>query len=635
MTVKKLLPPLLVFILALAVRLHVLAGIEAYPKFELIRNRLDDQVVFDIWAKSIVAGRPFDYAATGHEFATWAAASPGVYPQAPLYPYWIALLYELLGFRYDLVRAVQMGLGAVTAVLVYLLALRFVRRPLAVLSGIAVGLFGPFVFYEATFLRAGLFSFVAALGLVLLMSAADHRESRAWHASALCLCAGLVLAAGVLLRANYILFALAAVGWLYGRRGQPAENPRIAEELRPAEEKSPEEGGEGPSTRHPRLTCPASRARAAGLALAGLAVPVILVAGINSVRSGRPAFISSNGPYIFFIGNVHDAHGNSAGPSPYYYEIKSSGPPETVGLFTEALRDIVRHPWDYLRLQLWKAGAFFGPRETPNNLSYAMARKTNPRLGLAFLEFHMLLPAALLGMAVSLWHPRRFALLYLFVVLYSGSTIALYVLSRLRQPVVVSVIVFAGVALGWWWDQLAARRFVRLIASLLAVLAANIWLWPGPAEHRLDDYRMAAAAHHSLAGMLERDMRMGEAARHYARAVALNPDHRKALLGVLSLKEVEPEDDAGPGGAGARLCEEGRAAAEAGRFDEAVYLLREAASRAPGLATPHHYLSNVHFMTGDRHRAMEALEAAVERDPANELYRKNLKALRGWPAAEG
>ena len=112
-----------------SVRLYYLAGIEAYPRFEQIKNRLDDQVVFDLWAKSIVAGERFDYAASGHEFAYWAAHSPGVYPQAPLYPFFVATCYRLFGFRYDLVRGVQMLLGAASCALLYLLARRFVGSP--------------------------------------------------------------------------------------------------------------------------------------------------------------------------------------------------------------------------------------------------------------------------------------------------------------------------------------------------------------------------------------------------------------------------------------------------------------------------------------------------------------------------
>src|SRR6185295_2131554 len=42
--------PLLVGLVALAVRAAFLLGIEAYPKFELIRNRLDDQFFLHTWA---------------------------------------------------------------------------------------------------------------------------------------------------------------------------------------------------------------------------------------------------------------------------------------------------------------------------------------------------------------------------------------------------------------------------------------------------------------------------------------------------------------------------------------------------------------------------------------------------------
>ena len=106
--------PLVIFGVAIIVRLTYLVQMEPYPKFERIRNRLDDQVVFDYWAKSIVRGETPDFSTTGHEFAYWAAKSEGVFPQAPLYPYFLAGWYELFGFRYDWVRAVQMLLGAAT-----------------------------------------------------------------------------------------------------------------------------------------------------------------------------------------------------------------------------------------------------------------------------------------------------------------------------------------------------------------------------------------------------------------------------------------------------------------------------------------------------------------------------------------
>ncbi len=586
LVMRKFLPPILIFVLALVVRLAYLDGIEAYPKFELIKNRLDDQVVFDRWAKSIVAGERFDFAASGHEFAYWAAESPGVYPQAPLYPFFVAACYRIFGVRYDLVRAVQMALGAVACALLYPLARRFLSVPAAALCGLAAACYGPFVFYEGAFLRAGLFTFVAVAGLLLLVRAAEAAPRIAGRRS---LAAGLALSAGALLRPNYLLVAVLAAGWLYRER----------------------------------LLAKARVHGALAWLAAGVVIPLLPIVAVNTWRSGSPAFLSSNGPYNFFIGNVHDASG-SAGVSPTYRQVKDSAPAGEVDLVRETLADVARHPGAFLRLQARKAVHFFSAAEIPNNLSYAMARETNPRLAFAGLELYLLLPLALAGVAVSLCRPRRYLLLYLFAGGYWAATVAFYVLSRLRQPVVPVMLIFAGVALEAGWRALRSRRWGIAGSATLAVVAAILWLKPPPPVHRLTDYQMAAAAHVSVAEDLERADRTDAALRQYARALALNPDHRQALARVLALDSGRPP----PGPEILALCEQARAAAAAGESDGAVELLERAAELAPGSALPRRYLSNVHYLAGDSRQAMRALESAVELEPFHELDRVNLQRLR-------
>ncbi len=485
---RRLLPILLIFAVALAVRLIYLDGIEAYPRFELIKNRLDDQVMFHLWAESIVAGERFDYATTGHEFAYWAAEHPGVYPQAPLYPFFVAACYRIFGFRYDLVRGVQMFLGAAASALLYLLARRFLRAPTAALAGLGAAFYGPFVFYEGTLLRAGLFTFAAVAGLWLLCLAAEATGKRS--SAFLALGAGLALSAGVLLRPNYLLVAALAAGWLYWTRRRSAGRGRA------------------------RLSV--------ALLAAGLIAPLLPVVAVNSVQSGGPAFLSSNGPFIFFIGNVHDASGTGAGVSPAYRAVKASAPAAEVDLVREALTDIARHPGAFLRLQVRKAAAFFAPREIPNNLSYAMARERNPRLAAGFVELHWLLPLAVAGLLVSLRRPQRYLLLYLFVGGYWAATVAFYVLSRLRQPVVPVLLIFAGLALEAGWRGLR-RRPLAVAGAAVLVAGATVWLAPGAPRHRPVDYLMAAATHVSLAGDLEAAGEREAARRQYARALAMNP----------------------------------------------------------------------------------------------------------------
>ncbi len=596
---RRLLPPLLIFAAALAVRLHYLAGIEAYPRFELIKNRLDDQVVFDLWAKSIVADERFDYSTTGHEFAYWAAERPGVYPQAPLYPFFVAACYRIFGFspfemtagtRYDLVRGVQMVLGAAACALLYLLARRFLEPTSAALCGLGAAFYGPLIFYEGTLLRAGLFTVTAVASLYLLCLAGAAAGRRATILTA---AAGLALSAGVLLRPNYLLFAVLAAGWLYRSKSRSAGRRRA------------------------RLSL--------ALLTAGLAAPLLPVVAVNSVKSGSPAFLSSNGPYIFFIGNVHDARGTSAGVSPTYRTVKASAPAGEVDLVREALADIARHPGAFLRLQLAKAVAFFAPREIPNNLSYAMARERNPRLAAGFVELYLLLPLALAGLLVSLRRPQRFLLLYLFVAGYWATTVAFYVLSRLRQPVVPVLLIFAGVALEAAWRAVRERRWLPAAAGVLAVTAATVWLAPGPPRHRPVDYLMAAAAHASLAGELEGVGDREAALRQYARVVALNPDDQGARGRFAALGGARRPP---PGPEVLALCRQARQAAEEERFADARSLLERAQALAPGSALPYRFLANVEFLAGDPQRAARHLETAVELDPLSELYRRDLKRLR-------
>ncbi len=599
---KKTIAPFLIFAFALGVRLYYLDGIEAYPRFEYIRNRLDDQVVFDQWAKSIAAGERYDYATSGHEFAYWAAQKPGVYPQAPLYPFFVAACYQLFGFRYDLVRVVQMFLGAVACALVYLLARRFVRGPTAALCGVAAGCYGPFVFYEGTFMRAGMFTFVALAGLVMLCLAAEAVAPR--RVRLLSLAAGLVLSAGVLLRPNYLLVAVLAAGWLFRTRLRSGE----------ASSQTIQPGGR-------RLA-----SQSLALLVAGVAIPLLPIVAVNSIRGGSPAFLSSNGPYILFIGNVHDAPGITAGISPYYREVKASAPAGEVDLVREVLADVARHPAAFLKLQARKAMHFFSVAEIPNNLSYAMARELNPRLAVPWLALHLLLPLAIAGVGLSLVRPRRYLLLYLFAGGYWAGTVAFYVLSRLRQPVVPVLLIFAAVALEAWWRAVTERRWSVAIAAASVVIAVTVWLKPGPPVHRTADYEMAAAAHFSLAEELKHGGRVADSRHHYARALALNPDHVDALgrLAVAGGGQLSLP----PGPEILALCEQARRAADTGKLDQAVRLLERACELAPRSALPRRYLSNVHYLAGDPRRAMHALEVAVTLEPRHELDRANLKRLR-------
>jgi tetratricopeptide (TPR) repeat protein len=277
---------------------------------------------------------------------------------------------------------------------------------------------------------------------------------------------------------------------------------------------------------------------------------------------------------------------------------------------------------------MWrKTRAFFGPAEIPNNLSYSMTKRESPGLSLAFMEYHMLWPLALLGMAVGHRAWRETSLIYLCLGTYAASTIAFIVLTRLRQPAIPPLALFAGLAIAWWWDMLQARKWLRAGLAMAGVLALALYLKPVE-RLRATDYAMAAAAHFSLAQDLEAAAAWPAARHHYLRALALNPEHAEARARALALARPPARPADADLAAIAKLAQQARRAYEAGEVEAAIKMLEGAARRSPELALPRHYLANIHYQERELEAAELELEAAIMLEPGNALFARNLLTLR-------
>ncbi len=581
---RRLAPPLFVVLLALTVRIAFQRNAEAYPRLELIRNALDDQVLYDLWARSILAGVPVDWAATGHEFAYWARRWPGVFAQDPLYAYALAGFFRVFGFAYDGVRALQAAMGAATALLVWALARRHVSPGAALACGGIAALYQPLVFYEATLLREPLATFLVAGALLAVSAAASgSRRTRAVFAAG---AGGTLLGLAVVTRSHLMLPAAALGVWLLLATRRLGVAPAV---------------------------CLAAAA----------AMPVAPVVAVNVARSGHPAFVSSAGPYNLFVGNVHDTAG---GPSPRYFEVKAQGPPESVDLLAALREEVARHPWTFMRLQTEKAASLLGTREAPDNLNVAMGGSVDPALRMAAVTDALLMPLALLGAALGLTRCRRHAALYTFVLAYAASVVPFIVVSRLRQPLLPALAVFVGIAADRIHEWVASGRRMQAAGLAAAALLGAVAMSPHHPPIRNTDYLMAAAAYARLGELREAAGDDSGALRAYGRAVALNPEHMAAVTGAVRARAAlgtPPLDTEA-----ADLCAQARSAAQAGRYDEALRLLDEAAERAPEWAVPYHYRVNVQLLRGDAAAALADQERAVALDPGDALQRENLKALR-------
>jgi tetratricopeptide (TPR) repeat protein len=77
-----------------------------------------------------------------------------------------------------------------------------------------------------------------------------------------------------------------------------------------------------------------------------------------------------------------------------------------------------------------------------------------------------------------------------------------------------------------------------------------------------------------------------------------------------------------------RRCGEAKRLLDAERPHDAIRTLEMAAWLDEASPLPHHYLSNVYYLRGRLQKALEEKRAALERDPGNELYKKNLAVLQ-------
>src|SRR5215203_2159814 len=115
-------------LLAAGVRLIYLRQIQPAPLFTLL---MGDSKSYDAWARRIAAG-------------DWIGLD--VFYQAPLYPYFIGVVYTVFGRDLLTVRLVQAGLGALSCGLLAHAGWRLFSKRAGLIAGVCLALYAPAIF---------------------------------------------------------------------------------------------------------------------------------------------------------------------------------------------------------------------------------------------------------------------------------------------------------------------------------------------------------------------------------------------------------------------------------------------------------------------------------------------------------
>jgi tetratricopeptide (TPR) repeat protein len=602
----KWLAPTAIFFVALVLRVIHVWQIRQSPFFEVL---LGDAHGYDEWARRVAAGEWI-----GHD----------VFYQAPLYPYFLGVIYAVVGHHLLTVRLIQAAIGAASCALLCLAGRRFFSPAVGLAAGIGLAIYAPAIFFDGLLQKSVLDLFFLSLSLWLISVLLDRRDDRR-----LWLWLGVAMGALSLTRENALVFIVVILGWcLIGQKVRPKPDTTTDHKVR----LKPDATTAKKTKRQTNTDVVSAfrRTRQAAAFILGLAIILLPVALRNyAVGGGFYLTTSQFGPN-FFIGNNANADGTYMslrfGRGAPEYERQDATelaehatgrtltPSEVSSYWTDrALDFITAHPAQWVSLVGRKFLLLVNATEmldTESQESYA-EWSWPLRLGGWFGHFGILVPLAVLGMFLAWPDRRHLAILYIMTGTYMASVLMFYVFARYRLPLVPFFMVFAAAALCQIPSLVtqARERFARasqrerlkisassassalIVVGVFAVVAN----WPV-----LSKSLMIAITETNLASALQAEGRASDAVDHYQRAIAIQPDYAPAYNNL------------------------GVAEHAAGQLDKAFTAFQRAVDMKPEYPDAHYNLANVLLEKNQPQEAAEHFRIALQTIPDSAGVSNNL-----------
>ena len=559
-----------VALLALVLRLFHITQIAHAPFSDL---RLGDADAYHHWALRIAGGQ-------------WLG--DGVFYQAPLYPYFLAVLYKVFGDGAPMIRFVQAVLGAGSCVFLAAagMALFGARGALA---GVLLAVYPSAIFFDGLLEKSVLVGFLTSVLLYLLSDA--RVKSRG-------VLAGIVLGLLSLARENALLLAIPVLAWFL------IQNRRAA----------------------------------AGFA-AGCALVLLPVGARNYAVGGEWLLTTSQFGPNFYIGNHAGARGlyeplvpgrgNAVAEREDATRLaeeasgRSLSPHEVSSFWTaRALAFLRAQPRDWARQLGRKLALTFNAVEIADTESQDVHADWSWLLRvLSPFNFGVVFCLGAFGACLTAGAWRRLWFLHAIAIAYTFSLVGFYVFARYRFPIVPVLMLLAAGAFAVWPEK--AVRPLRPWAFAALVAAGAVAYLP------LEDPRMGRASHHvNVANVfLLQPEKANDAAEFYGRALSESPQSPEAHfgMGMLLARQNRPREAAvhyraavegWPDNADIRL-NLGLALAALGDVQPALDELDRASALRPGDPTGHLIAGKLLLTQSRASDASKVYESALLIQPNN------------------
>lgn len=598
---------LIVAAVACALRLLYLWQMRNSPVFDVVWG---DGRVYDDWARRLAAG-------------DWLGS--GTFFHAPLYPYFLGIVYAVFGTHVWAARLVQAVVGTASCVLLAVAGRRFFGPRVGLVAGLLLACYPTAIFFDGLLQKTVLDTLFVTATLALIGGFLDEPGPlRSWFL------AGTILGGFALTRENSLVLLPILCGWqfVYYRELPLGE-----------------------------------RARRAAIAVAGLTVVLLPVFVRNWAIAGEWQLTTSQFGPAFYTGNNSRATGTYVPLRPGrgdpkferrdYIELaeQAVGRPltssEVSGYWRDQALEFIRaEPGRWLWLLGYKALLTVNATEIVDTDDPQMYCVWSPLLRLLYcgLHFGTILPAAAAGAWAARKEWRRCLVLYVMAAVYASGVIAFFVFERYRFPLVPIVLMLAAVGLTAFVEAVRSRSRSWIGLVTAATCAAVVAALPVVQDNT------AALTYYNLGACLLEQKRWPEAEEYFRQSLALNPNSAGAhnnLGNVLArTAPLLPDQPRQVERNAAALAEFQRAVelepqyAEAysnaaivllrlGRADDAVAACRRALQLIPLYPEAHTNCASALVRLGRVDEAIAHLQRALEIDPANANAVQNLKIVVG------
>ena len=492
-----------VAVLALALRLIHVTQIAQSPFADL---RLGDAAAYHRWAVRIVAG-------------DWLGE--GVFYQAPLYPYFLAVVYSVFGEGTAMLRFIQAVIGAGSCTLLAAAGMALFG-PAGAMAGALLAVFPTAIFLDGLLEKSALVTFFTAVLLYLL--AGRQTRGRAFLA-------GIVLGLLSLTRENALLLAIPVVAWYLLGDGRTS-------------------GSDGPAGPR-RWAWPA-----AATCVAGCALMLVPVGARNYAVGGEFHLTTSQFGPNFYIGNhagarglyepLVEGHGAAADERDDAVRLaeaasgRSLGADEVSSYWTgRALEFIRAEPGAWLAQLARKLALAVNAVEIADTEAQEVHAEWSAVLrALSPISFGVIFVLGVFGAVTTAPAARRLWFLYAIALAYTLSLVVFYVFARYRFPLVPVLMLLGAGGIAAWREPWARRMRRPAIAAALIAGALTYLPLEGTRADRITNYVNIGNA------FLGDRERWDDARAFYDKALAESPRSPAAHYGVgllLTLQERPQE----------------------------------------------------------------------------------------------